>query len=328
MSVLHDISLAKSRSIEITIGCLLSLFHAATLAQYTSVNLYPSELGEGWRAELIIPKGSREKYDAAVREYILSVESLRVLRGDVNSNRLQAVWEISRAQTIDLSKAAQMIDVVGSDLGRFGHGLVAYHFMKPDGPGDVKRSAPTSYIVGRDRSENDRKDVGNIFAGALAEHVGAERSHFDVAAGLIQLKQDIGYIRRGKPIRKVFEYHWPGFDDPRGILFTTLGQRHVSRTRLERGRSFISGLVSESTPRAPGPRMTSQRQEPIVGGWRDDSIENIPGAGSRTQREDRLPKSRENQRRSDTDLDPRIRIEYQELFPDEPFTMCVERDGC
>lgn len=247
----------------------------------------------------------------------MRMESIRLLRGDMNSDRLAAAWSVSRADVFNADVATRIVGQLSDDLPQAGKAMAAFLFVRPDAAGDVKRSTLPLGVPWSQEDRRQAKVVGNNIAGALSAHIGLSREVTAAGAGAVQLAQDLHYIINGYAagscaflscIQKTFSDHWPGSDDPSGIDQTDAGRRQYEALQRRQQVNRVLELIHGSSLEYPGQSR------------KDSNKVQTPSA-------QRIPDRWTAQGREGSDRNS-PRYEYGELMSDEPWTMCVSRTGC
>lgn len=274
-----------------------------------------------WQPVLTVSANARDGFDERMRQYLKTVESLRLLAGARNSGELQYAWREGQSRQLDGEWAIRVFDYASRDLGTSARWAAAYHLVKPDAPGDVKRSTRTSDGSWTEPQRMRAIRGGNFMAGRLGRYVGLSDEQFELAAGMVQVKQDVGYIidryARGEcAIRECYDSvlrdHRLGHDDPDGRFYTGLGRTHEDYSRREAGAVLMHSIARSATSRfasRPGNTESVASKKASTGSLRgrpDRSFrpEGDVGGGGRRHR-------------------------YLEVMDDQPgMTFCNDRDGC
>ncbi|MDO9436615.1 hypothetical protein [Hydrogenophaga sp.] len=279
-----------------------------------------------WQPIVNISKNARPVFDEKMRSYLRSMESLRLLSGANSSGELQAAWLEGQAEVLDGEWVKRVFDHSSKDLKGF-RWLAAYNLVKVGAPGDIKRSTKTTDGTWTKDRMYQAKRAGNFMAGILGRHVGLSDQDFELAAGVVQMMQDSGYVIDGvvkgrcslqKCWNNIVSDHDFGSDDNDGLYYSGLGRSHQDSQRRKAGADYLRSLKQTSEKQAA---LSEHSESSLIS---DSSSIND---GSTNRSSDREGSSFEvgvdDQRTGST------RYRYLDVIEEAPgITYCANRDGC
>jgi|GEM_PF-6261222 len=193
--------------------------------------------------------------------------------------------------------------------------LATFVYVLPFMPGDPKRRVGA--VMRQDDGSVERsagKNWGNFQAGALGQWSGVSPQVVNVGADLVQMAQDASYIASQLIAGKAPQLdHDFGMDDPEGGRYRSLGASYARRSE--------NAHLYRALERAKRSPVHEVRIGPIGGSKRHDQVKSqIRAKRIENGRVDRPDRDR-------TGANPN-RVRYGDLISDQPWTMCVDRDGC